>query len=100
MIEESRLTFSPVMTPACISLTTMTAKISTILSRSQSLGELGERRPVRNLVHHHPVDDLLPQVERDEPLGIRFEEAYQVEDALSMLWRYISRNAEKMALGR
>src|ERR1700682_259492 len=28
MIEESRLTFSPVMMPACISLTTMTAKIS------------------------------------------------------------------------
>lgn len=51
-----------------------------ILSRSQPLGELVERRPIRDLVGHHAVD-LLPEVEEDEPVWIRFEKAYQVEDA-------------------
>jgi hypothetical protein len=52
-----------------------------LVVRSQPLCELVERRPVRDLVGHHPVVDHLPHVESDEPVVMRLQETYQVQDA-------------------
>ena len=98
MIEESRLTFSPLMIPACISLTTITAKISI------SCPVPASRRTWRTCVLSGILYVITPSTtflrsRVTSQSGLVFRKRMRSR-TLPMLWRYMSSIAANIALGR